>query len=151
MTTEPELSEASSNAQQVAERAAAVMWEGDRASRAMGMELVEVGPGRAVLTMTVRDDMVNGHDICHGGHIFTLADSAFAFTCNSHGRTTVAQAADITFLAAARHGDVLRASGVERWQRRRNGITDVTVTREDDGEVIAEFRGRSRTIGDSFV
>jgi len=135
----------------VAARAGAVMWAGDTASQAMGMDLVEVGPGRAVLRMTVRDDMLNGHGTCHGGHIFTLADSAFAFACNSHGTTTVAQAADITFLAPARGGDVMVATGVERLRRGRNGITDVTVVDEATGEVIAEFRGRSRQVGGSFI
>lgn len=135
----------------VAVRAGEVMWAGDTASQAMGMDLVEVSPGRAVLRMTVRDDMLNGHGTCHGGHIFTLADSAFAFACNSRGTTTVAQAADITFLAPARGGDVLVATGVERLRRGRNGITDVTVVDEATGDVIAEFRGRSRQVGGSFI
>ena len=137
--------------QEVAARAGAVMWAGDRASQAMGMRLDEIGPGRAVLRMTVRDDMLNGHGTCHGGHIFTLADSAFAFACNSCGRTNVAQAADITFLAPARGGDVLVATGIERQRRGRTGITDVTVVDEASGEVVAEFRGRSREVGGSFI
>lgn len=136
--------------QAIAEQAVARMWEADHASQAMGMEVGQVNPGRAVVTMRVRDDMVNGHGICHGGHIFTLADSSFAFACNSHGPTTVAQAADITFLAPARRGDLLQAVAVERWRKGRNGITDVTVTRTNDGEAIAEFRGRSRTVGDAL-
>lgn len=130
------------------------MWAADRASRALGMELVEVGPGRAVLELVVRADMVNGHDICHGGLVFALADSAFAFACNSRGLVTVAQAADITFVAPARLGERLRATAHERWQEGRSGITDVTVARVlegGDGDVVAEFRGRSRTVGDSFV
>jgi phenylacetic acid degradation protein PaaD len=137
--------------QEVAIRAGAVMWAGDRASQAMGMTLEEIAPGRAVLRMPVRDDMLNGHGTCHGGHVFTLADSAFAFACNSGGRTNVAQAADITFLAPAHSGDVLVATAVERHRRGRTGITDVTVVDAVSGEAVAEFRGRSREVGGSFI
>ena len=105
----------------VAERSAAAMWAGDRASQALGMEIVEVGPGRAVLRMTVRDDMVNGHAIGHGGLTFTLADSAFAFACNSYDRRTVAAGAEIRFLAPTRLGDVLVATAVERSREGRHG------------------------------
>ena len=96
--------------------------------------------------MVVRPDMVNGHDLCHGGLISTLADSAFALACNSRGRLTVAAGADITFVAAARLGDVLLAEATQRTAYGRSGLTDVTVTRESDGAVIAEFRGRSRSL-----
>jgi acyl-CoA thioesterase len=96
--------------------------------------------------MRVTESMVNGHDIAHGGYIFTLADSTFALVCNSGGRLTVAAGADITFVAAARLGDVLVAEGRTRTAYGRSGITDVTVTREPDGDVVAEFRGRSRAL-----
>jgi acyl-CoA thioesterase len=96
--------------------------------------------------MTVSEVMVNGHDICHGGYIFTFADSTFALACNAGGALTVAAGADITFVAAARNGDVLVADARERTTYGRSGITDVTVTREDDGAVVAEFRGRSRSL-----
>jgi acyl-CoA thioesterase len=133
------------SAQQVAERSAAAMWADDRASRALGMVLEEVGPGRATLRMTVRDDMVNGHDIGHGGITFTLADSAFAFACNSYNRRTVAAAAEIRFRAPTRLGDVLVARAVERERDGRDGIYDVVVTAGET--VVAEFEGRSREIG----
>lgn len=123
------------------------MWATDAASRGLGMELVDVGPGRARLRMRVRADMVNGHGICHGGMVMTLADSAFAFACNSHGQVTVAAGADIIFVAAAREGDVLTADAVERSRWGRSGLTDVTVVRAPGGDVVAEFRGRSRSLG----
>jgi acyl-CoA thioesterase len=135
-------------AQRVAERCAELMWADDEASRALGMELVEVAPGRAVLQMSVRPDMANGHGIAHGGFTFTLADSAFAFACNSHNRRTVAQGCDIAFLAPVHAGDVLEAEAVERWRQGRNGIYDVTVRCR--GRVVAEFRGRSREVGGHF-
>jgi len=122
------------------------MWADDEASRGLGMEAVVVEQDRAVVRMAVRDDMVNGHAICHGGFIFTLADSCFALACNSRGRLTVAAGADISFTAPGRLGDVLLAEGRVRSAFGRSGITDVTVTRESDGQVVAEFRGRSRTI-----
>ena len=122
------------------------MWEDDDASRALGMEALEIAPDRARVRMTVTDAMVNGHDIAHGGYIFTLADSAFALACNSRGRLTVAAGADITFVAPARRGDVLVADATQRTAYGRSGLTDVTVTRESDGSTIAEFRGRSRSL-----
>lgn len=122
------------------------MWAADAASAALGMRLVELGPGEARVSMVVRADMVNGHDLCHGGLIASLADSAFALACNSRGRLTVAAGADITFVAAARLGDVLVAEATQRTAYGRSGLTDVTVTRESDGAVIAEFRGRSRSL-----
>ena len=122
------------------------MWEGDRASRALGMDAVVIEHDHAEVRMAVTDAMVNGHDIAHGGYIFALADSAFALACNSRGVTTVAAGADITFVAAARLGDVLVAEARVRTAYGRNGITDVTVTRESDGSTIAEFRGRSRSL-----
>jgi acyl-CoA thioesterase len=120
------------------------MWASDRASQGLGMELVEVSPGRAVVRMVVRDDMVNGHAIGHGGFTFTLADTAFAFACNSYNRSTVAAGAEIRFLAPTRHGDVLEAVAVERTRAGRDGVYDVTVRRGPT--VVAEFTGRSREI-----
>ena len=120
------------------------MLDDDLASSSLGMTLVDAGTGFAVVRMTITDTMVNGHDIAHGGYVFLLADTAFACACNSHGPVTVAAGADITFVKAARRGDVLEARAEERVVYGRNGICDVTVRRGD--EVIAEFRGRSRTI-----
>jgi acyl-CoA thioesterase len=133
----------------LAKRVAAVMWAEDSASQALGMRIVDVGAGRATLTMTVRADMTNGHGICHGGFMFSLADSAFAFACNSHNHRAVAQACDIVFVAPVRLGDELVATAVERLRNGRNGICDVTVRRGD--EVVAEFRGRSRLINGAVL
>jgi phenylacetic acid degradation protein PaaD len=137
---------------------AAAMFAADTASRAAGIELVCAGGGTAEVRMTVRPDMANGHGIVHGGYVFLLADTAFACACNESGSVTVASGADITFLAPARVGDVLAAVAAVRSRRGRSGVYDVTVTRTaasgpdadtrpDPGpEVIAEFRGRSRTL-----
>ena len=143
--TSPATAAAGDRAQTLARRSAAAMWRQDAASQGLGMRLVEVAPGRAVVAMTVRPEMTNGHGICHGGFIFTLADSAFAFACNSHNRRTVAQGCDIVFVAPAESGQELTATALERLRTGRNGIYDVTV-RASDG-VVAEFRGRSREIG----
>jgi acyl-CoA thioesterase len=129
---------------EIARRSADAMWAEDRASQGLGMRIVDVAPGRASLEMTVRDDMVNGHAIGHGGLTFTLADSAFAFACNSYNRSTVAAGADIRFLAPTRLGDVLVAEAVERERSGRDGVYDVTVRCGD--VVVAEFVGRSREI-----
>ncbi len=134
----------------LARRVAAAMWADDAASAGLGMRLTFVAEGRAVLEMPVRADMVNGHGIVHGGFVFMLADSAFAFACNSRNRRTVAQACDIVFVAPARLGDILVAEAVERTTFGRNGICDVTV-RMAGGAVIAEFRGRSRQIEGTVV
>ena len=132
----------------VSERSAAhEMFDADVASRGLGMELVSAAGGRAVVRMRVTRAMVNGHAIAHGGYIFLLADTAFACACNSYGPVTVAAGAEITFVRPAREGDLLVAHATERVRYGRSGIYDVTVTRGD--EVIAEFRGRSRTIGAS--
>jgi acyl-CoA thioesterase len=120
------------------------------ASRGLGMQLIAVGPGWAVLAMTVTDQMVNGHGGCHGGFIFTLADSALAFACNSYNQRAVAHHCTITFVAGARLGDRLEARAEERTRSGRWGIYDVTVTRSG-GQVIAEFRGHSRTIEGKLV
>ncbi|MFC9504285.1 hydroxyphenylacetyl-CoA thioesterase PaaI [Streptomyces sp. NPDC057002] len=121
------------------------MFAADQASRGLGVELLEQGEGTAVLRMTVTPGMVNGHGIAHGGYVFLLADSAFACACNSHGPVTVAAGADVTFVAPAYEGDLLVARAEERTRFGRSGLYDVSVLRGD--EVIAEFRGRSRTIG----
>ena len=129
-------------AQRVAEQAARALYERDRASQALGMHLAAVGPGWARVVMKVRSDMVNGHRVCHGGIVFALADSAFAFACNSYNESTVAAAAAIDFLSAAREGDELTAEARETWRTRRNGIYEITVCNQS-GERVALFRGRS--------
>jgi acyl-CoA thioesterase len=117
------------------------MMASDAASRMLGIELLDYGPGWARTQLTVRDDMVNGHDICHGAVIFALADTAFACACNSWGPVTVAAGADIVFVAPGRRGDLLTAEARMRSSYGRGGIYDVTITRGKD--LIAEFRGRS--------
>ena len=133
------------DAQQIAEATRDAMWANDRASKSLGMQLVAVGPGSATLTMAVRDDMLNGHDLCHGGLIATLADSAFAFACNAYNEVTVASGFDVNLLAGARGGDLLSASAREVAKSGRTGVYDVTVTNQR-GEAVAAFRGRSYTI-----
>lgn len=133
--------------EEVARRSAEAMWADDRASQALGMEIVEVGPGSATLRMPVRHDMVNGHGIGHGGLTFAVADSAFAFACNSYNRSTVAAGAEIRFRRPTRLGDVLVARAVEVSRDGRDGVYEVTVHREQDHEVVARFTGRSREIG----
>jgi len=122
------------------------MMASDSASRMLGIELVDYGDGWARAQMTVRDDMVNGHGICHGGLIFSLADTAFACACNSWGPVTVAASADIVFVASARGGDLLVAECQVRSRYGRNGIYDVAVTAA--GRPVAEFRGRSHELGE---
>jgi acyl-CoA thioesterase len=128
----------------------AAMFAADIGSHALGIELLAAADGNASVRLRVTPTMVNGHGIAHGGYLFLLADTAFACACNSHGPTTVAARADITFVTAARAGDELIAEATERTRFGRNGIYDVTVFRLEDGgrTVIAEFRGHSRTIGD---
>jgi len=147
--SDPLRAQAQRKAQLKAEASAAAMWADDRASQALGMELVDVGSGRASLRMTVREDMVNGHAIGHGGLTFTLADSAFAFACNSYGRRTVAAGAEIGFLAPTRLGDVLTATAVERSREAVTGVYDVEVTVGET--VVARFVGRSHEIGGAFA
>lgn len=125
------------------------MYAEDVASQGLGMSIVDVRSGTAAVTMTVRPDMANGHGMAHGGFIFTLADSAFAFACNSYNVRTVAQACDILFVAPAYTGDAITAQAVERHRFGRNGVYDIRVSRGN--EVIAEFRGRSREIGGAVV
>ncbi len=134
----------------LARASAEAMWAEDRASQGLGMKIIAVEPGHAILAMTVTEAMVNGHNLCHGGFIFTLADSALAFACNSYNQKAVAYHCSITFVASAGLGDRLEARAVERSRVGRAGIYDVTVVR-DPGQVIAEFRGHSRTIEGELV
>jgi acyl-CoA thioesterase len=136
--------------QQRAERAAAALFERDRASQALGMRLAGVRPGWARVVMRVRADMVNGHGLCHGGIVFALGDSAFAFACNSHNESTVAAAASIDFLGGAREGDELTAEASELWRTRRNGIYEISICNQR-GERVALFRGRSYRIDGQVV
>ncbi len=141
----PGIALTSAEAQSLAERVAAEMFARDRASQAMGMRISKVGPGRAELTMTVRADMLNGHATCHGGFIFTLADSAFAFACNSANLTTVASGCSIDFITPAREDDLLTAIGKERSLSGRTGVYDIEV-RNQRGETVALFRGKSHRV-----
>ena len=136
-------------AQQIAEKSAEIMWPDDHAARGLGMEIVAVGPGAATLRMPVRQDMVNGHGTCHGAFIFAVADSTFAYACNSDNHRAVAGGVDINFLAPAFLGDVLTAVGTRRQQGGRSGIYDMEVTNQD-GKLIAVFRGRSVRVKGHF-
>jgi phenylacetic acid degradation protein PaaD len=133
----------------IARACAHAMWAEDDASKALGIEIVEIGPGYATLAMTVRPDMVNGQRIAHGGFIFTLADSAFAFACNSHNERVVAAQGQITFIKPGKLGDRLVATAREISRSGRSGIYDVRVTNGD--AVIAEFRGHSRVIPGTWL
>jgi acyl-CoA thioesterase len=126
------------------------MYEQDRASQALGMRVLEVRPGYARLAMKIREDMVNGHQLCHGGLIFTLADSAFAFACNTYDLVTVASSGTIEFLLSGRLGDELTATAEERTRSKRTGVYDVSVHNQR-GECVALFRGRSHQIGGSIT
>ena len=135
---------------EVAQACARLMWANDRASKQMGLELGEVTPGEAAVHLTVRPDMLNGHGVCHGGLIFAMADTAFAFACNSLNRRAVAMHCSISFMEKVGAGARLTAHAEERAGYGRNGIFDVTVT-DDQGAKVAEFRGYSRTIGGEWV
>ena len=134
------------DASERARRSAEAMWSGDRASSWVGMEIAHVDEGTATLTLQIREDHCNGHGIGHGGVTFMLADSAFAFACNSRNASTVAQHNTISFTAPVRLGDTLTATAVEAHLKGRSGLTDVTVTNQS-GEIVALFRGASRAIG----
>ena len=134
----------------LAKAAADVMWRDDNASKWLGMKVEEVRAGYARLSMTVTSNMVNGHNLCHGGLIFTLADSTFAFACNSHNQKAVAAGASIEFLAPAFLGDVLTAEGVEQALKGRTGVYDMKVSNQK-GELVALFRGKSATIKGQLV
>jgi len=131
--------------QERAQKSANAMWENDSASQRVGMKLVNVGVGSATLSMVVGEDHLNGHKICHGGYIFMLADSAFAFACNSYNQLAVAHQNSITFAAPGKLGDLLTANAVEVSKAGRSGIYDVTITNQND-DALAHFRGHSRTI-----
>ncbi|MFF4240818.1 hydroxyphenylacetyl-CoA thioesterase PaaI [Actinomadura geliboluensis] len=139
------------DAAEVARRCAETMYARDKVAQDLAMEVVEVEPGRARLRMAVAETMVNGFGIAHGGYVFLLADSAFAYACNTHDAVTVAASADVVFVASARAGDILEASASERVRFGRSGIYDVTVRRVPDGDVIAEFRGGSRSRGTRVI
>ena len=134
----------------IAEAVARAMYARDHAARMLGMIIDEVGPGFARLSMTVREDMVNGHDICHGGITFALADTAFAYACNARNDVAVAASCNITYTNPAKRGDRLIAECVERFHRGRTGVYDVTVT-DQEGQVVALFLGNSRHIGGKVV
>ena len=138
------------NAAEIARLSADAMWAEDKASQSLGMKVEQVGPGFAILSMDISDRMVNGHGFCHGGYIFMLADSAFAFACNSHNQRHVAQHCQISYVAPGRMGMRLIAEARERQRGERSGIYDVTV-RSETGEIIAEFRGNSRSIPGTLV
>lgn len=138
------------DAQATAEKVRDVMLADDAASRMLGLQITEVAPGRAVATMMVRPDMLNGFAICHGGLIATLADSAFAFACNSRNALTVASGFGIDILKSARLGDVLTATAAETSLAGRTGLYDITVTNQR-GELVAVFRGRSHRLGERKV
>jgi acyl-CoA thioesterase len=134
---------------ELARACAEAMWREDRASQGLGMAITAIGPGHATLTMTIQPHMVNGHGIAHGGFIFTLADSAFAFACNSHNERTVAAQGSITFIRPGKLGDHLVAQAREISRSGRSGIYDISVSADES--VIAEFRGHSRSIGGVLV
>ncbi len=146
MSGEPE----AGGAQLLAERAVAALYAGDRASQNLGMRIEKIAPGAVRVAMIVRGDMVNGHSICHGGIVFALADSAFAFACNSYGDNALAAAASIDFLAPAREGDALTADARELWRARRSGLYEITVSNQR-GDRIALFRGRSHRVEGRLV
>lgn len=138
------------NPQQLAEACARAMWAEDQASAGLGMAIARIAPGECDMTMRIEARMVNGHGICHGGFIFALADSAFAFACNSFNRRAVAQSNTITYLRPAKLGDMLTARAVQTAAAGRSGITDVTVS-DGDGRQVALFRGLSRVIEGHLV
>jgi acyl-CoA thioesterase len=146
MTDEPR-TETSHSAQQIADKVGAGMLADDNASRSLGIRVARMAPGYACLSMTVRNDMLNGFRICHGGFITTLADSAFAFACNSHNRLTLAAGIVVDFIAPANEGDMLTAEAREVSRSGRTGIYDVSVTNQD-GTRIAVLRGRAHELRD---
>ncbi|MFL1454450.1 hydroxyphenylacetyl-CoA thioesterase PaaI [Marinobacter sp. GN3S48] len=128
--------------QQLAERCAEAMFARDRASQKLGMKIESVAPGRAVLSMMVTDDMIQGHGSCHGGYLFTLADSAFAFSCNTYDKATVASGCSIDYMSGAKAGDLLTATAEEQSRGGRTGVYDITLINQD-GRIVALFRGKS--------
>lgn len=144
MTTAP-VSASDLSPQALAEACAEAMWSDDLTSQRLGMRIERIAPGEATLSMEIADSMLNGHGLAHGGLIFALADSAFAFACNGYNQRTVGHQASITYLAPGRRGERLTAVAREVHRAGRNGIYDVHVTNER-GEPVAEFRGHSRTV-----
>ena len=144
------MTESTIDPQALAQTVGDVMWSRDRATNALGMQLMTIKPGYALMSMPVRGDMVNGHHICHGGLIFTLADSAFAYACNSYNMNTVASACHIDFLAPGKEGEILEAEAVERSRSGRTGVYDVTV-RTRSGTTVALFRGKSYRINGEVI
>ncbi|UOD51154.1 hydroxyphenylacetyl-CoA thioesterase PaaI [Orrella daihaiensis] len=142
--------EQSQNPQALAEAVAEAMWSRDHAAQALGIRIESVAPGKASLLMDVRNEMLNGHNICHGGMIFTLADTAFAYACNAYNQTTVASACTIDFLAPARKGETLRATAIERSLAGRTGVYDITV-QTLEGRQVALFRGKSYRIAGEVI
>ncbi len=143
-------SQHSDDPQAIAQACSEVLWHNDPASKKLGMAIEKIAPGYAELCMTVADDMVNGHNICHGGFMFTLADSTFAFACNTYNQNCVAQHCTISYLSPAFKGDVLHATGREVSRQGRNGIYDISIVNQKN-EKIVEFRGFSRTIAGSLL
>jgi acyl-CoA thioesterase len=139
------------DAQTLATQVGAALFARDRAAHTLGISLEAIAPGTARLSMTVRDDMLNGHALCHGGFIFTLADTAFAYACNSRNRSTLAAAAEIQFLSPGRPGDVLVARATERAAAGRTGIYDIDVSERATGRLVALFRGRSHQVTGEVV
>lgn len=139
-----------SDPQALAEKVGAAMWSRDRATQALDMQLMSIKPGYALVSMPVIANMLNGHHTCHGGYIFTLADTAFAYACNSHNQNTVGAACHIDYLAPAHDRDILEAEGVERSLAGRTGVYDVTV-RVRGGKTIALFRGKSYRISGEVI
>ncbi len=131
--------------QELAEKCAKLMWDNDTASQTLGMKLEEVAPGHAQISMTITETMANGQGNCHGGYIFTLADSAFAFACNTYNQITVAQHCAITFLSPGRTGDRLTARASEVSRRKRTGLYDIQITNQHDA-LVARFTGHSATV-----
>lgn len=150
LTTQTQTPAAAEGAQALAHAVGKAMWARDNATLALGMTLSAIGPGSATMTMPVRRDMLNGHQMCHGGFIFTLADSAFAYACNSYNINAVAAGCQIDFLAPAREGEVLEADAAERASAGRTGVYDIAV-RVRGGRQIALFRGKSHRIGGDVI
>ena len=150
MSTQPQADPSAMTPDELARATAQIMYAADRCSKALGFELLDVRPGYARMRMTVRDDFLNGHEICHGGLIFTLADSTFAFACNSYNVNTVASGCSIEFLRPVPGGDVLTAEAVEQTLSGRTGIYDIRVTNQT-GEAVAMFRGKSAQIRGNVI
>lgn len=144
------MDEKSMTPEAIAATCAQVMWEKDTVANHLGMELLSISPGKASLSMTVQDFMINGHGTCHGGYIFTFADSAFAYACNGYNQFTVGQHCAISYINPAYSGDVLVATADERMRSGRNGMYDISITNQN-GELIAEFRGNSRTVKGTHI